>query len=374
MNWIERYFFLYIPVASTTLLLILDFLFGGFFLPCEGRTHLYFSKCANSIRVKHHVYHHDLSKSFQGWDTWGHLRHEFCTDGSGFKTSCGSTQKLVRKFDIAFIGDSFTEGVGLKYEDSFVGQISAQLPSKKIANLGVSSYSPSIYFSKVNYLLEKGYQFGEVVVYIDISDIQDEAISYILDDKAVVSKGPGASKNSRLQKFKDLANWSFPLTYQGLHLLNTQYFTGKSEGEVSDTPQDYLSFAHTRSAWTYNPSTKGYGEGGVQDGINQSIKSMTRLSDLLNANGIALSVGVYPWPSQILYDQAQSKQVQIWRDFCKYRCKYFFNSFDSFFVLKASTSPDLVIENYFIAGDVHHNRQGARVIAEDFLKANKDWN
>ena len=85
-----------------------------------------------------------------------------------------------KEFDIAFIGDSFTEGVGVDYEDTFVGRIENKFDNLKIANLGVVSYSPSIYFTKLRYLLENGYKFKRVIIYFDISDIYDDNRKYQL--------------------------------------------------------------------------------------------------------------------------------------------------------------------------------------------------
>ena len=61
--------------------------------------------------------------------------------------------------------------------------IANKLPDLKIANLAVSSYSPSIYLTKVRYFLEKGITFKRLIVYLDISDIQDEVIYLIENGK-----------------------------------------------------------------------------------------------------------------------------------------------------------------------------------------------
>ena len=63
------------------------------------------------------------------------------------------------------------------------------MSSKKIEvlNAGVSSYSPIIYFKKIEYLIDKGFEFDELIVFIDISDIEDEATIY-RSDKAKVIK------------------------------------------------------------------------------------------------------------------------------------------------------------------------------------------
>jgi hypothetical protein len=142
--------------------------------------------------------------------------------------------------------------------------------------------------------------------------------------------------------------------------------------DLDYVPASHLIISNERSSWTYNPYSIGYGDDGVKHGIEKSLTAMVMLSDLLKDKGINLSVGVYPWPGQLVYDSVYSEQVRIWEDFCKTRCVKFYNSFESFFALKNATSAEEVIELYFIAEDVHHNRKGAEVIANDFLRANKN--
>ena len=68
--------------------------------------------------------------------------------------------------------------MGLPYERTFVGRFASAFPDIDVLNAGVSSYAPSVYFMKIKSLLDAGLQFDEVVVYVDISDVQDEAIYY----------------------------------------------------------------------------------------------------------------------------------------------------------------------------------------------------
>lgn len=360
-----KHLFFFGVIATFFLFLLIDFLVGGYLLHCSQRTHLFFSRCPQGlVRVSDSVYHHGLSKNFSGNDFWGPLKYQLCTDVNGFKTSCSNPDKSIKNFDIAFIGDSFTEGIGLNYEDTFVGQIAGRLPNLKIANLGVSSYSPSIYFAKVKHLLEQGVTFKELVVYIDISDIQDEAISYSLIDGVVLDKESHSNDAQEINLFKRIFRWSFPLTYTSLHIFKERFIVK----EIGATSASYLSSQYTRSAWTYNPHSKGYGVG-VKSGIESSLKVMEDLNALLKGKNIKLSIGVYPWPAQLLYDKEESDQVRIWRNFCEGRCVSFFNSFESFFKLKEQFSAEEVIKSYFISGDIHHNNLGAKIIAEDFLRS-----
>ena len=57
----------------------------------------------------------------------------------------GNVINNTNYFEYLFIGDSFTEGVGLKFNETFVG-IFKDNSNSSVANLGVQSYSPIIYF------------------------------------------------------------------------------------------------------------------------------------------------------------------------------------------------------------------------------------
>ena len=52
-------------------------------------------------------------------------------------------QIILKKYDYAFIGDSQTEGVGLNFEDTFVGNFAKQ-NKLDVINLGIIRSSPSL--------------------------------------------------------------------------------------------------------------------------------------------------------------------------------------------------------------------------------------
>ena len=318
------------------------------------------------IRIGHPVYHHTLSASYDGLAR-NLTEYRFCTNSDGLKSKCGEANN-AKEIDIGFLGDSFTEGLGLPYEKTFVGLIADNLPHKKIANLGVVSYAPTIYLLKLKDFLDKGYRFNELVVYIDISDIQDEA-NYAIVDGKVVETIEDTSKHRR-----------FPVAhfgYKGIRdrLGNEFEFFKRKE----DVHEDQLNLGdpvyrrdYSRGAWTYNSSIGGYGKLAVNGSIDKSVAMMEKLYELCKANGIKLSIAVYPWPGQILYDVEESRQVKIWRDFCDGKCANFYNSFPTFFGLIRSSSKRAVIENNYFHGEMHFNENGNHLIAMDFLKIHRE--
>lgn len=319
---------------------------------------------AGACRVKDEIYHHGLKSSFIGTDSW-EKKYDLCTNEYGMKAACEDVRNSRKAFDIAFIGDSFTEGIGLPYQKTFVGIIAKSMPEKAIANLGVASYSPSIYLTKVKHFLEQGFQFKEVIIYIDISDIQDEAIYYSIIDGKVKDVtlphdvSPPAVASPPTNAF---ARKYFPLSYELLHQIKARAMADPSERMEREAVWNEL-----RSAWTYRPDSPGYGPMGIERGIAKAVGALEELFNYLDRRGIPLSVGVYPWPAQLRWDTEDSRQVQIWRKFCERRCKHFFNSFPSFFRELRRSDFDTVYRRYYIARDTHYNESGNEILARDFL-------
>ena len=80
---------------------------------------------------------------------------------------------------LLLLGDSFVEGMGFSYGDTFAGRLAHELKAEgiEVLNGGTRSHSPKLYYLKLRYLTEvRGFKFDEVYVFVDISDIQDEIV------------------------------------------------------------------------------------------------------------------------------------------------------------------------------------------------------
>lgn len=342
-------------------------------------------------------YDHDLRKNLKIFER-GNVLY---TNNYGFKNKDGSNLKN-KKIDIAFIGDSFTEGIAIKHEDTFVGIFENQT-QMNVVNLGVSSYSPSIYYEKIKFYLDRGFTFKEVIVFIDISDIQDEAAYYIEDEHGYIHTrkvGPV----SLIKRNLHILLSDFPLLYTAVVKIKkiltkdikNLFVTNKNsldfnkpvykkislkQKQLSNFERynevliyDYYDvklydFKYSRSFWTYYNDDIPYEPLGIDGGIQRSLNKMSDLYNLLKSKNIKLSIGIHPWPGQILYDQRESKQVKIWRDFCKNKCNNFFNMFNFFFdEIELMGNRKSVIKKYYLDGDVHFNEAGNRAVANEILK------
>ena len=296
-------------------------------------------------RIKHNYFHHTLKENIEAKSYWGPYVYKTCTDRNGFRKMCNKTKIVSKKKNIVLIGDSFTEGIGLNYEKTFAGMLSNS-SKNNIINMGVISYSPIIYKNKIQFYLDKGFKIDHLFVFIDISDIDDETIYYSCDNNSVCSEKDDLSSNNNqiTQKI------NFPIfknIKRSIRLIKRNFFPKIHVYEKN----------FERSSWTYIENNSK-----IQKGIDSSIKNMDELYHLLKQKNIPISIAVYPWPGQILYDVKNSKQVEIWKKFCVKRCDNFINLFPIFFEEITNNKRKKVVEKFYLKNDIHFNEIGNRKI------------
>lgn len=311
------------------------------------------------------VFDHKFPKNFNAIGGWGNLRYRLCTDSNGFKTSCLNINKNKKNFDIAFIGDSFTEGQGYEYEKTFVGIIDNKLKNIEVANLAMSSYSPAIYYAKINYLISKGYKFKEIIVFIDLSDLADDILCYELNGKKVERKNSFKTcfynLNKKQNNILKFIKRNFNFTYLLIKIIDDNTL------KKIENNENFNAWNHSRAEWTYNYNKKIYNNLDLEEAISVSTNHMVNLYNLLKKNSIDLSIAVYPWPGTLKNDEVENLQVKVWRNFCKKKCKKFYNFMPFFFTELNKHNFNNIYSNYFIENDVHYNLHGNKFIAEKFL-------
>jgi hypothetical protein len=324
---------------------------------------------ARAARVYDPIYDHGLAPKFDGYDIWGEARYRLITNSLGFKdasTRDVPLQSPARR--ILLIGDSFAEGIGLPFESTFAGlleQAGQSRPDRvEFLDAGVASYSPSIYYKKIKHLLDLGLKFDEVVLLSDSSDVEDEASSYFcIDDDPKYGKfcttpsgalpGPAIKRDFFIDHF---------VVTNRLRVTIKRWILTKLGNKRHAIEGD-----HNRIGWTAaDPDPAKYRPLGVEGGVARSLENMGKLSDLLAGRGVPLTIVVYPWAQQIAQGDRDSKQVQLWRNFCPTRCKAFIDLFPAFFAA-ADRDKDWY-EHLYILGDDHFSAAGNRMLYEELAK------
>jgi len=329
-----------------------------------------------SFRTDSALYHHDLQPGKSEWAQWGPLRYRVHTNSLGFKDATAREVPLEsERRRVIVIGDSFTEGLGFPFEQTFAGLLAEALAERQIEvlNAGVTSYSPTIYARKIQHLIEDvALAFDEVVVFLDVSDIEDEASHYALDATGrVVDQSPEATARfhvmpkadtSRIERIKRFLV-SHSLTIRVGDMLRERWRGPEGDATVAKADRAVLEWASTkdRGNWPDDPAlVERYGARGLAN----ASQAMERLREQLAASGKALTLVVYPWPYQVESANPDSLQVRHWRAWSAERGVRFIDLFPAFVGIGA---PQRTIATYYIPGDCHFNAEGNRRFAEAFL-------
>ena len=330
--------------------------------------------------VKHLIYHHDLDKNLNKKIIYNNVfEYSICTNNHGFKSGCKDKEKTSKSVNYAFIGDSFTEGVGLNYAETFVGKFKNKKKNDQIINLGVDSYSPKIYFKKLEHLLNQGFTFDRVIVFIDVGDILDENRYLINSNGAVTAKSSLKYINtvyqdySELYKFKKVLKELLPLTaifysqIMRVKLNSNKKINGlNNKREIQDI---YL----INSRWTYKNEFSKRDQIWVDKGKKDAVFFMDKIFELSKINNFKLSLAVYPWPAQILHDKdtGRTELGKFWENYCKNKCESFINYLDYFHQLKQEIEKEKIVELYYLKNDVHFNQKGNDIILKKLLETFK---
>jgi hypothetical protein len=353
--WIFRHPVLFFTMFNLVVLLVVNGLASWVYCKWDK----YSGEALNSRRS--FSFHHTKVPMSTWTEHWGPLSFQMYTNSLGFKDSKSRKIPLMsERRRVLLIGDSFTEGMGIPQDKTFAGITDNRLKGVEVLNAGVSSYSPSVYRNKLRYLLDEvGLQFNEVVVYIDISDIQDEAICYELDSKGrVVDAGTGELSVASIRFWSFLKSYS-PIGYFIADTIKEKF--GKLP-EAAAEAKRLCGRNNYRSGWTFDKHIyKDYGK----RGLDISRDRMNDILKMLKERNISLTVAVYPWPVQIYRGDLDSRQATFWSDWTSKNGVGFINYFPEF--IGKGLDRKETIDRFFIPGDSHWNEEGHKKIAEKLI-------
>ena len=364
----------------TLIVLTIDFLISSFFLQ---KTNVWKNDQWQNkyYRIKSDIYHHDLMPNIEVTESWGgKLKRKIITNSVGFRDS---TQKKINKSSnktrILLIGDSFIEGSGYDYEYTLAGLLSSKLGNKyEILNSAVESYSPSIYFKKIEHFISLGYKFDQALIFLDLSDIYDELFIKFDESENIITETP-ITEISLERKIKNIA-YSLgktlrdnTITFRFLYLISDKTeilknyiklkikaskFFNKSFFMTNKDDVMYYRMTHIdRGFWTFN--NEKYLE--VQRGIKQSEKYLKKLFKLLDENNVKSHLIIYPWPAQIQF--GDTKHAAHWKKFSKTND---INFLDLYYIFNKTEKRETIFNNY-IYGDIHWNKNGTIKIFNEIM-------
>ena len=321
-------------------------------------------------RISDPVFHHTLKPNFDGYNNWGDTRYRFYTNSLGFRDASVRdvpANSPVRR--VLLMGDSFTEGLGVNFEDSFAGLLYSagmrRASKMEFLDAGVIAYSPVLYYQKIKFMIDNGLHFDEVIVFSDPSEVRDEAAEYFCNDDDPSYKKYCREGSAYYYQSIDFGaalarHFVVTDTLRTITKFRLQMLTGNQRAlKVAPSSETGWLFPEWKQESDYAPL-------GIEGGVARARKNMQKLADLLKEHGIPLTIVVYPWPALIETYDPDNRQVTLWREFCVKNCKEFINLFPTFHAAKRAH--DDWYERLFIFGDFHYSAGGNRLVFDEMAK------
>ena len=259
----------------------------------------------------------------------------FCTDKNGFRNNCKESD--VKNFDYLLIGNIFTEGVNLDYEQTFTGLIKDKNKNLRFANLGNRSLNINGIEKKITDIINNEYvNFKEVIIFIGPRFFQANNNVKIIDKSGSVISIKRLIMNN-FYLFNNLYHWLL-------------YKTNKTK------------------IWAYsknNHYTK-------KININEKfINTLNNIHKKLKDNNKIMSIVMYPYPYHFLYKNYDTQFIKIIRNFCDLKCSSFINAYDIFHSKMKNKDSWQFIDEISLPYSMHFNKNGNKIIADSvtrFLK------
>lgn len=313
-------------------------------------------------RVPNRVYHHDLKINFQ---SYGIINEKVFTNSLGFRDFSSRVVDINSNNKVLLIGDSFTYGLFNNYEDSYAGLITKYYANKNIEVLNASSvsYSPIIYYKKIEYLINNiKLNINEVFLFIDISDVYDDLYRYELNiDDNVVDKDLATNnliKNKKLEKIKNFISSNFTFSFYFLDFFNDII----SPEEVS---KQFWTINHRNSRWNWNE--KYLNE--AKEGLRLNGYYLDKIKKLLDEKSINLKIIIYPWPSDLFYRKQKTQHELYWENWSKKNNVKIYNFIQDFDYIKEFEDKKKleIIKKLYHKNDMHFNKYGSSLFYEKII-------
>jgi hypothetical protein len=330
-------------IINVLILILLDFLFGTMYalLKNHNPSREIKEKSEQSFRRRDADFHHGLRPGFDGHTYW-HKRYRISTDNLGFKGSPGKQTKIQKNSGrTVFIGDSFTEGIGVEHPFTFAGLFERTYPEHEIINMGVASYSPILYKDKLRHFILRGFEYDNLVLCLDISDIQDE----------IVYTGRRFLVDPRERRPYRIVHW---LVNHSLFISIAKATFGRT-GWYLKIIGDERQYIDERSGWVDSDSAY---RSWARMGLELAAANVDTIADLHRTSGHRMFLVVYPWPAQISKGKFRNRHTIFWEEYCRREGIIFINLFEAFERECARMGRSRMLTDNFIDRDVHWNEQG----------------
>jgi len=327
---------------------------------------------SRNYSLKSVKFHHEIAPNINVYEHWGKNKYKVITNQLGMRIGNNESYNIKSlKENIGFLGDSFVYGSGIDYENHFISLINKNNKNYNYLNLGYVSYSPSIYYKKLKFLIEKkNINFKKIFIFVDHSDVQDEALFYREDDEGnIVRKWLSDNEIKKRNKKYIFKNYfkQNSFIFKFYENLNSPTISKKSKNCITDNSnKNYKNYIDiNRFGYGYNKDLTE--EKWVKKG-NKKIKYyLEKINKLSKENDFKIYIIYYPSALEVIdnINYNLSKHYIMLKNFSELYNSRFVNITNDFFIESNGKNNYL---KYFIECDVHWNKNGHKIIADRLIK------
>jgi len=329
------------------------------------------------FEYKYHMYeeigYHDyyLAKNCNATETQRTvIPYKVFTDQNGYRYS--GKKYSSNKKNLVFLGDSLTYGMGVKYENSFIGELEKKMRNYNIYNLGVPGYGMQKYYFKLNEFLEKK-SVEKIIVTLDLTEVADAGRwIFIPNSKSPVLQG--REINKEISNWKKIKNSNFKGTRiiafhlrNFLRYLKIRFKTSRSNLKDTALKSDTANFTYTELTDHPEYRNKLF----FLNSLEIINKYFNKISNLAKKNNSELYIMVYPWPETLIHGQNKFNWENFSKELClKNKCQKSISLFDDFKMIKKNNDnwKDLI----YIKDDIHMKKFGNNIIANKIFNEIRD--
>ena len=353
------FFYKFLILIFLFLILTIDFVLSNTFLKynhCYDYSEYYYElkkNCSGKYRFK---------SSFPLVETF--------TDDMGLRVGKNIIKKEKNKKNIFIFGDSFTYGVGIKFEQTFAGLIALNLNKYNIYNFAVGSYSPTVHLFKLKKAIDSKIIPEKVLIFLDLTDVIDEATRWSYDsveDKVklktnnIFIKNLNEKNNFKKNNFKLLTNLSSYVNYKLRNIRGAANLKFKNEYKIKTSIQGSFTYTDLNKLderfWKKNDFNKG---------ISSIKNNFNKLQKLSKKNNFDVYLVVYPWAETLELGQDKFNWSEFASDICNYDSCYLIDAIPEFLKYK-NNNKSWVTDLYFL-NDEHFNVKGAKLLYQTVIK------
>ena len=293
------------------------------------------------------------------------IPYKVFTDKNGYRYS--GNKRLIKENNLVFLGDSFTYGYGVKFENSFPGIVEKNVENYGIYNLGVPGYGIQKYHHMLSEFF-KTKKASKIFITLDMTDVHDAAYRWMLieNSRSPVLKSKRTNKN--ISNWKKIQNSNFKGSkILAVHVKNFLRFLKIKLISTNMGSKDRALKSETAN-FTYIDKNKlvDLSNEDFQKSISNINLYMNKISHLTKQNNAELYLVIFPWPETLIYGQDEFNWEKFNYDLCKKNnCTKVINLFSDFEKIKTDNKnwKNLI----YIDDDVHFKTFGKNLIANNII-------